>query len=105
MPVTGCYVWFLILVNIELYDLTQAEQWLESAMTFTLFEFAKENAEDLMAAQGELSLTKVKRNIWAEEILANNVGQRQIDVSVLRFSFFASSWKMGINAVPIVQYL
>nr|XP_054749118.1 RWD domain-containing protein 4-like [Lytechinus pictus] len=31
----------------------EAAQWLDSAMTFTLFEFAKENAEDLMSAQEE----------------------------------------------------
>ncbi|XP_071488218.1 RWD domain-containing protein 4-like [Diadema antillarum] len=33
----------------------EAEQWLDSAMTFTLFEFAKENAEEFMSAQEEAS--------------------------------------------------
>ena len=35
----------------------QAEQWLGCAMTYTLFEWAKENAEDLMAEQTEAQMT------------------------------------------------
>ncbi|XP_022086307.1 RWD domain-containing protein 4-like isoform X2 [Acanthaster planci] len=31
----------------------EAEQWLGSAMTYTLFEWAKENADDLMSEQTE----------------------------------------------------
>ncbi|XP_071848730.1 RWD domain-containing protein 4-like [Apostichopus japonicus] len=34
---------------------SEAEQWLGSAMTYTLFEFAKENAEDFMKDQVEVT--------------------------------------------------
>eukprot|EP00057_Strongylocentrotus_purpuratus_P029722 XP_011684196.1 PREDICTED: RWD domain-containing protein 4 isoform X2 [Strongylocentrotus purpuratus] len=36
----------------------EATQWLDSAMTFTLFEFAKENAEDFMTDQEESAVQK-----------------------------------------------
>lgn len=45
----------------------EAEQWLDSAMTFTLFEFAKENAEDLMVAHEETSVAKDATVIETEE--------------------------------------
>lgn len=39
----------------------EATQWLDSAMTFTLFEFAKENAEDFMTDQEESAVQKEEK--------------------------------------------
>ena len=47
-----------LIVNVYLC-LLQAEQWLGSAMTYTLFEYAKENADDLMADQTEETVSQV----------------------------------------------
>ncbi|CAH1802154.1 unnamed protein product [Owenia fusiformis] len=46
---------------------TQAEEFQGCAMTYTLFEFAKENAEEFMVNQPEFQTTSDERNIAQED--------------------------------------
>ncbi|XP_071790491.1 RWD domain-containing protein 4-like isoform X2 [Asterias amurensis] len=54
----------------------EAEQWLGCAMTYTLFEWAKENAEDLMAEQTEAQMT-VRSSSNTEQAVAKQKEKKE----------------------------
>ncbi|XP_038059693.1 RWD domain-containing protein 4-like [Patiria miniata] len=56
----------------------EAEQWLGSAMTYTLFEWAKENVEDLMSEQTEKTAqVKEDRKNTSESVPASKTKERK----------------------------